>query len=403
MSTESNLTTGFSPAAARSESSSLREWLSVLAVALGSFAFVTTEFLPVGLLPLIANTLHVSPGTAGLTVTMPGIFAAISAPGLMIVAGQMDRRRVFLLLTALLLAANLLSAFAPNFALMLIGRALFGAGIGGFWTLATASAARLVRPRDGARAIAAILAGVTLATVLGVPIGTFIAGFASWRCSFVATSALVAVAFIAQWWLVPSLPSTAGLRPADLVELMKRPHARRGFLLMALLFFAHFGTYTYITPFLLRNASFGMGSITWMLFGFGALGFIANYVASSTVDRHMKATTTVMGSLLMLALLLLPLLQHSRLLVIVDVMVWGVAFGALPLCSSVWTQRATPDLPEAASALYICSIEAAIGLGSLVGGLVVDRAGISANLLLGAGMALLGLVVLASFWRNGER
>ena len=108
-------------------SSSLRSWLAVVAVAIGAFAFVTTEFLPVGLLPRIAADLGVLPGTAGLMVTVPGVIAAISAPGLMLVAGRMDRRRVFLLLTALLLASNLISAFAPDFLVMLVGRALLGA------------------------------------------------------------------------------------------------------------------------------------------------------------------------------------------------------------------------------------------------------------------------------------
>ncbi|MBW8837392.1 MAG: MFS transporter, partial [Burkholderia sp.] len=120
-------------------SSPLRSWLAVVAVAIGAFAFVTTEFLPVGLLPRVAADLGVSPGTAGLMVTVPGVIAAISAPGLMLVAGRMDRRRVFLLLTALLLASNLISAFAPNFTVMLVGRALLGAALGGFWTLATAA------------------------------------------------------------------------------------------------------------------------------------------------------------------------------------------------------------------------------------------------------------------------
>ena len=378
----------------------MRQWLSVVSVAIASFAFVTTEFLPVGLLPQIADALGVTQGTAGLTVTMPGLVAALSAPGLMILAGKMNRRHLFLALTALLLIANLMSAFAPSFGIMLIGRALFGAGIGGFWTLATASAARLVAPRDAAKAIATILTGVTLATVFGVPLGTFVADISSWRFSIVATTALAGVAFIAQWALVPSLPSTAALKSKDLFNLLRRPHARRGLLMMALLFFAHFGTYTYITPFLLHEAGLGMGTITWMLFGFGVVGFAANYVAALMVDRRMTATTAAMGLLMTLALLTLPLFRPSQVLVVIDVMIWGVAFGALPLSSSVWTQRATPDLPEAASALYIFSIEAAIGFGSMVGGLVVDHAGVQANFVMGGVVALAALIVLCTFRRD---
>ncbi|MFM0002934.1 MFS transporter [Paraburkholderia dipogonis] len=384
-------------------SSSLRSWLAVMAVAIGAFAFVTTEFLPVGLLPRVAADLGVLPGTAGLMVTVPGVIAAISAPGLMLVAGRMDRRRVFLLLTALLLASNLISAFAPNFLCMLLGRALLGAALGGFWTLATAASGRLVKPKDSARAMATILTGVTCATVIGVPLGTFIASFASWRVSFMATGVLVAVALIAQFFFVPSLPSTAALRLRDLVALLRQPHPRRSMLMVALAFGAHFSSYTYITPFLLRNANLDMSTITWLLLGFGIIGFFSNFAVSSTVTRNLKVSVGAMVSLLMFALVLLPLLQHSTIGVVTLVLAWGISFGALPLCFSIWIQRATPDSPEAGSALFVSIIQVAIALGSLVGGVVVDHVGISADFLFGSGLALLGLAALASFGRSEQK
>jgi predicted MFS family arabinose efflux permease len=390
------------PAPEGGDSSSPRQWLAVGAVTLGAFAFVTTEFLPVGLLPYIADTLGVSPGTAGLMVTTPGVVAAISAPGLMIGAGRMDRRHVFLLLTALLLASNLISAFATNFPVMLIGRALLGAALGGFWTLATAAAGRLVQPKDAAKATAAILTGVTCATVIGVPLGTFIAGFASWRLSFIATSVLVAVAFLVQLCFVPSLPSSAALRFSDLVALARRSHARRSMLMVALAFGAHFFSYTYITPFLLTGANFNMSTITWLLLGFGVIGFVSNFVASVAVDKSLKVSAGVMMSLLMFALLLMPLVHHSPLAVTLVVLLWGIAFGALPLCFSVWIQRSTPDLPEAGSALFVGTIQVAIALGSSIGGTVVDSVGIPANFMMGSAFALLGLAVLASFGRKTQ-
>ncbi|ASW01243.1 MFS transporter [Paraburkholderia aromaticivorans] len=383
--------------------SSLRSWLAVLAVAVGAFAFVTTEFLPVGLLPRVAADLGVLPGTAGLMVTVPGVIAAISAPGLMLVAGRMDRRRVFLLLTALLLASNAISALAPNFLVMLLGRALLGAALGGFWTLATAASVRLVKPRDSARAMATILTGVTCATVIGVPLGTFIASFASWRVSFMATGVLVAIALVAQFFFVPSLPSSAALRLRDLVVLLRRPHPRRSMLMVALVFGAHFSSYTYVTPFLLRNANLDMSTITWLLLGFGVIGFFSNFAVSSTVTRNLKVSLAVMVSLLMSALLALPLLQHSTLGVTALVLAWGISFGALPLCFSIWIQRATPDSPEAGSALFVSIIQVAIALGSLVGGVVVDHVGISADFLLGSALALLGLAALASFGRGEQQ
>jgi predicted MFS family arabinose efflux permease len=384
----------------KDDASSLKQWLSVIAVAIGAFAFVTTEFLPVGLLPHVAREMGISPGTAGLMVTIPGVIAAFSAPGLMLGAGRMDRRHVFLLLTALLLASNLISAFAPNFPIMLVGRALLGAALGGFWTLATAAAGRLVQPRDAARATATILTGVTCATVIGVPLGTFIASFSSWRFSFLATGILVAVALVAQLMLVPSLPSHKALRFADLVTLLRRPYPRRSMLMVALAFGAHFCSYTYITPFLLHNADLDMATITWLLLGFGVIGFFSNFTVSSTVNRSLKGSVAAMISLLMFALLLMPLLRHAQWAIAADVLAWGIAFGGLPLCFSVWIQRATPDFPEAGSALFVSIIQVAIAVGSLVGGTIVDRVGIPADFLLGSALALLGLAALASFGKS---
>jgi predicted MFS family arabinose efflux permease len=384
-------------------SSSLRSWLAVASVTIGAFAFVTTEFLPVGLLPHVAGDLGVSAGTAGLMVTIPGVIAAISAPGMMLGAGRIDRRYILLMLSVLLLASNLISAFAPSFAFMLLGRALLGASLGGFWTLALAAAGRLVRPQDAAKATAMILAGVTCATVIGVPLGTFIAGLASWRTSFITTAVLVAVALAAQALLVPSLPSSAALRFADLVTLGRRAVPRRSLLMVALVFGAHFCSYTYIAPFLLQNARFSGSAITWLLLGFGIVGFISNFAISAMVTRNLKASLATVVALLMFALLSMPLLGHSESGVTVAVLVWGIAFGAIPLCLSVWMQFVTSDLPEAGSALFVGIIQVAIAVGSLVGGAVVDRMGIPTDFWLGSALALCGLTAIPTFGAVGKQ
>lgn len=372
-------------------------WLAVGSVTVGAFAFVTTEFLPVGLLPQIAQEFGVTPGTAGLMVTIPGVMAAISAPGMMLGAGRVDRRYILLILSALLLSSNLISAFAPNFAVMLIGRAILGASLGGFWTLALAAAGRLVQPHEAARATAMILAGVTFATVIGVPFGTFIANLASWRASFIATGILVTVALVAQAILLPSLPSKAALRFADLFALLRRTHPRRSLFMVAFIFGAHFSSYTFIAPFLLQYADFSTEGITWVLLGFGAIGFVSNFAVSATVTRNLKASLATMVLMLMISLLVMPALRHSAPTVVAIVLAWGIAFGAIPLCLSLWIQKSTSDLPEAGSALFVGIIQVAIAVGSSLGGGVVDRVGIPADFELGAVLALVGLAILGSF------
>lgn len=373
-----------------------RAWLSVASVALGAFAFVTTEFLPVGLLPQIAQELGVSDGTAGLMVTTPGVVAAIAAPGLMLGAGRINRRLILLALSVLLLMSNLVSALAPSFVLMLLGRALLGAALGGFWTLALATAGRLVRQEDAARATAIILSGVTFATVIGVPLGTFISGLWSWRASFMATALLAAVALIAQAILLPSLPSSAAIRWHDLRTLVSRSNPRKSLLMVGLVFGAHFSSYTYIAPFL-HLSDFSLSAITALLLGFGFVGFVSNAVSSSLVTRHLHKCLLAIVALLMVALLSLPLLHASFFGVSAMVVAWGIAFGAIPLCLSIWLQWSSPDLPEAGSAMFVSIVQVAIAVGSSVGGLVADTVGVPATMWLGSALGLLGLIVISSF------
>ena len=400
---DSTLDLSIAPTHASNTVSPLRSWLSVAAVTVGSFAFVTTEFLPVGLLPQIAHDLGVSPGTAGLMVTTPGVIAAISAPGLMLGAGRINRRFILLLLSALLLASNLVSAMAPSFATMLIGRALLGAALGGFWTLALATAGRLVREEHAAKATAMIMAGVTLATVIGVPLGTLIGSLTSWRTSFIATGVLAAVALAAQAWLLPSLPSKAAIRFSDLRALLARRNIRKSLLMVALVFGAHFSAYTYVTPFLVQSAGFSISTITTILLGFGIVGFISNFVISTYVSRHLHRSLFTVVTILMLALLSLPLLHASHVGAVVMLLAWGVAFGAIPLCLSIWLQLSSPDLPEAGSALFVGIVQVAIAVGSSTGGVVVDSLGVSSTLWLGGILALIGLAVIASFGFNNKK
>jgi predicted MFS family arabinose efflux permease len=365
----------------------------VVAVAVSAFAFVTAEFLPVGLLSQIAHDLGVKPGVAGLMVTTPGIMAAIFAPALIAGAGRMDRRFVFLLLTAVLLVSNVLCAIATSFPVLLAGRALLGAALGGFWTLATAAAPRLVEPKDAAKATATILTGVTFATVIGVPLGTFIASFASWRASFAATAGLVALALVAQALLVPSLPSASALRIGDFTTLLRRPETRWSLLMVALVFGAHFSTYTYIAP--LLEQDFSISAITLLLFGFGLVGFFSNALMSMAVANHLKKSVAAMIVLLLAAIGSMLLLDHSIIGEAAGMLLWGVAFGALPLCFSVWIQRGTADLPEAGSAMFVSIIQVAIAVGSALGGSIVDHAGVRADFTLGCGLAVLGLMTLS--------
>ena len=384
------------PAApAPAASSSWRDWLSVYSVALGAFAFVTSEYLPVGVLPQIADSLDVTDGVAGLMVTVPGIVAAISAPAIMLGAGRMNRRLLLLLLSLLLVLSNLICAVAPSLAIMLLGRGLLGISLGGFWAVAIAAAGRLVSQSRAAKATALIFAGITLATVFGVPFGTFVSTAFSWRMSFVVTAGLGLIALAAQAYTLPSLPSSEGLNARALRVFLSRGTARRSMLLLGTVVAAHFTAYTYVAPFLGQYAGFSPNAITGVLLGFGLVGMLANFAMAGTLTTHLRASLGAVIVLMVLAQLALPHLQGLG--VILAVLMWGVAYGAIPLGVSSWMQLTSPQLPEASSAMLVTTFQVAIASGSLFGGLMVDHQGVSAALWLGAGLGLLGLAVMLSF------
>jgi predicted MFS family arabinose efflux permease len=382
-------------ALAQTQPSSWRDWLSVFSVALGAFAFVTTEYLPVGILPQIANSLGITDGVAGLMVTVPGIVAAVAAPAIMLGAGRMNRRHLLLLLTLLQVVSNLVSAFAPSLVIMLLGRALLGVALGGFWAVAIAVAARLVSESRAARATALIFAGITLATVFGVPFGTFLSTLFSWRVSFAVAAGLALLALIAQGLTLPSLPSREGLRVRALLDFLARQNARRSMLLLALVVAVHFSAYTYIAPFLSREAGFSASAITSVLLGFGLVGMLANFAMASGVARHLRASLGAVVLLMIIAQLALPQLQGIG--VVLAVLLWGIAYGAIPLGVSTWMQLTSPQLPEASSAMLVTMFQVAIASGSLFGGLMVDHHGVPSALWLGAGIGLTGLTVMLSF------
>ncbi|MEV4254267.1 MFS transporter, partial [Spirillospora sp. NPDC049652] len=172
-------------------------WRAVGAVALGTFLLVTAEQLPIGLLTSVGSALSVSEGTAGLMVTVPSLVAAVAAPLVPVLVGGMDRRLLLLGLMALMTVANVASALAPDFAVLVASRVLVGVAIGGFWAIASGLAVRLVAPASVPRATAIIFGGVGAANVFGVPLGTLLGGFSGWRIAFATLSGLALVALVA--------------------------------------------------------------------------------------------------------------------------------------------------------------------------------------------------------------
>ncbi|MCS6579956.1 MFS transporter [Curtobacterium citreum] len=377
-------------------SAARRGWLSVTSVALGSFVLVLSEFLPIGLLPAIADDLDVGIGTAGLMVVATGLVGAVAAPVVTVLTSRLDRRVVLVSLTVLLVIADGLAAIAPSFWVLLIARMLLGVGIGGFWAIGAGIAGRLVRPELTIRATSLITAGVSVATVVSLPLGALVSSLASWRLGFVIGGALGLVALVLQLAMLPRIPAQQRVRFATLGSLLRVPRARVGLIAAAFVFAAQFAAYTYIAPYLQQLVGVGPDTVTIALLVFGVAGIIGNFAAGFTLDRSVLGTIGASKFVLAAAVVLLPLLAHSVVGVFVLLVVWGLVWGALPLGMQTLMSTASPAGSETGLALFVTTIQLAIAAGSVLGGAAVSSFGLAADFWLAGGVAIVGAVVLVA-------
>lgn len=371
-------------------------WVAIGSLSLGAFALVTSEFLPVGLLPQIASDLGVTIGEAGLMVTMPGFLAALAAPLSIRFAGHLDRRRVLTVLLALLVASNLVVATATGIVQLLFGRVLLGVAVGSFWTIAGSLGPRLKPGPDGIRASALILSGVSIGTVAGVPAGALIGDLLGWRAAFFGGALFAGVAIAVLLSLLPSISAVAGSGLGDIPQILRRRSSRLGLAAAMLIFVGQFAAYTYVAPFLKENAGIEGGALSLLLLANGAAGFFGNMAGGLVSARSPRAAIIAMGTILGGSVMVLALGGTSPVLASAMVIVWGFGFGMLPISMQSLLFATAPDRLEGMQALFTTVAQAAIGAGSLMGGIIVDHVGISGALVTGGVAALATALLVAS-------
>ncbi|WP_242894496.1 MFS transporter [Actinomadura litoris] len=374
--------------AAEAQAPPRSRWAAVTAVALGTFLLVTAEQLPIGLLTAVGSALHVSEGTAGLMVTVPSLVAAVAAPLVPMLVGGMDRRLLLLGLMALMTLANIASALAPSFAVLVVSRVLVGVAIGGFWAVASGLAVRLVAPAHVARATAIIFGGVGAANVFGVPLGTLLGEFSGWRVAFATLSVLALAALLGLLAVLPPLAASQPIRPRLLAEQFRNPGVRVGILATFLIITGHFSAYTFVSPALQRLSGIDERLVGPLLFAFGLAGMIGNFAAGAALARDTHRTVLVIALTLAAAMPLYLLLGRGPVGGAVLLIAWGLAFGGVSVGLQTWMIKSAPQAVEAASALWVAVFNLSIGFGALTGGVIVDSLALQAILWLGGACAL---------------
>ena len=373
-------------------------WGAVISMALGVFGLVTAEFLPASLLTPMAADLGITEGMAGQAVTVTAAVALLTSLLISTATRRFDRRHVLLGFSMLLVASNLVVAFAPNLTILLFGRVLLGLALGGFWTMSIATMMRLVPEDLVPRGLSIMFSGVSAATIAAAPLGSYFGDLLGWRDVFRLAALLGALALAVQFMTLPRMAPTGLTRLRTLFDVLMRPRIGVGMLAAALVFTGHFAFFTYIRPFLETVTGVGVNGVATILLGFGVANFLGNYLGGWMVERNLRLTMIAMPLLMGALGVSLVLLESTPATDAALVAIWGLAFGAIPVAWSTWLTRTVPDEAESASGLLVASINLAIATGAAVGGLIFDLGGAlnvfaasAAVLLLAALMILVGV------------
>ncbi|MEU4314030.1 MFS transporter [Nocardia sp. NPDC024068] len=363
-------------------------WSSIAVLALSTFLVVTAEMLPVGILTPMSEGLGISAGTAGFSLAVTGVVAAPAAPFVARAIGGLDRRRVLVAAALLLAAGNLITAVAQGFAVLVVGRIVVGLAMATVWALAVALVTRLVSARRAGLAVSMVVSGVAVASVLGVPLGTVLGDIAGWRSAFGAL-ALVAVGLaVGLATLLPALPAQLEADGNSKTgSLLAIPAVRRGLVAVILVVTAHFAAYTYVRPALEELSGVHGIGISLLLLLYGICGIVANFAAGAAAARRVRSTLLVLAIGIAAALPALLLLGTTPLGAAAVLVLWGLSYGGVSVCSQLWAVQAAPDRGEAVSGLYVGAFTGSIALGSFAGGVILDGAGLSILLWASAGVA----------------
>ncbi|WP_137931050.1 MFS transporter [Mesorhizobium comanense] len=364
-------------------------WFAVISLAATSFALVSAEFLPAGLLTPMARDLGISEGTAGQVVTATASVGAVTAMLSNVLIGRLNRKTVLVGLMALAVASNILAALAPNFWLLLLGRAGLGIALSAFWALSVAVVARLVGANATGRGMAIVTLGVSLATIAAPSMGALISDWLGWRSAMAMTAGLAVLAMLLQLLSLPTLPAAESNSLADVFRLTRRRGIQLGMLAIVLLMTGHFAGSVYVRPFLEQVAQLATGPIALALLGFGIAAVIGNIVGGRMADANIRLALVVTAALMAIAALALVLWGVHMGVAFGFVTLWGLAFGMGPVVLPTNLSRAAPDALEAAGSLMVVSFQVAITIGAIVGGYVVDNYGATAPLTLTAVLAAL--------------
>jgi multidrug resistance protein len=373
----------------------------LLALAVSAFAIGTTEFISVGLLPLIAEDLHISVTMSALTVTLYALGVTIGAPVLTSLTSGVPRKTLLLWIMIIFIAGNSLAAVSSGIALLLIARVISAFAHGVFMSIGSTIAADLVPDDRRASAISIMFSGLTVATVTGVPLGTYIGQQWGWRAAFMAIVVVGVVALIANLILLPSTLRKGNKTPfREQVKLVTNGRLLLAFIITALGYGGTFVVFTYLSPLLHDITGFQQSTVTFILLLYGIAIAIGNVIGGKAANRKPLSALFYMFLIQAVILFLLLFTAPFKTAGLITIFFMGLlAFMNVPglqVYVVMLAERFAPKAVDVASAVNIAAFNAGIAIGAYVGGIVTDSLGLIHTAWIGSIMVF--VAVLLTGW-----
>ena len=376
------------------------------ALTISAFGIGTTEFVIVGLLPTVANDLNTSISSAGLLVSLYAVGVAIGAPVLTALTSQIARKRLLIAIMLLFIIGNGLAAIAPSFILLILARILTGFAHGVFFSIGSTIAASLVPEDKRASAISIMFAGLTVAIVTGVPLGTYIGQNFGWRATFIGVAILGITGVVASYFLVPaSIKTSKPLRIVDQLKVLKNRSILLVLAITALGYGGTFVTFTYLAPLLEEVTGFSANMTSILLLVYGIAIALGNVIGGKVSNKKPGKALLIMFALQAIVLVVLYFTATSQIWSVVTLFFMGIlAFSnvpALQLYVVKMSEKYLPGTEDVSSALNIAAFNVGIAIGAYVGGLIIESSlGVGATPWVGSILVIVGFLITLILYKK---
>lgn len=342
-------------------------------IALGTFGITTTEFGVIGILPQIARAFKITISEAGWLLSVFALIVAVSAPFITIAFSKADKKITLLVVLATFSISNILSAVAPSFSFLLFARALPAFLHPVFWSIGLATAAASVPKEQSPTAVSIVFGGLTVATVLGVSMATFMADLFTWRAAFLLSATINVFSFILLWIFLPLIPKSTNEVKVAYWKILNNNRLLLSILLSCLIISAMYATYGYMADYLKNVTKLNGAEISLMLLLFGITGVGGNYLAGKLLSFNISKTTILFIASLLGIHFLIYLFGYNFNLMIIIIALWGFIHAGGFIISNVNITSATSDAPEFINSIFTSCGNLAVTIGTFTGGLTIAK------------------------------